>query len=507
MRVRWHAFDREAVEVTRFVTDAQWSVSIFAPWESASLTMRMREDQAAQVFLDRPYTPVLGDWVSIHDDADALVFWGSVSRIGRRESADPSGALSIPFWSVTLESWFSALARHRIYVAPGLKNELQVTARAYIIDSTTWGDLVSAWLTSFGFEGPGSFLASLWKTEVGLGFPLIGMRAPETLGAYLRLSTGGALAFSDVPIVYDPESALDKAVDRQGQMLPILGNSLASLQSARPGGSVIDMVRNSFSGDANLIEMFPSLEVGGDGKLRPALIYRLRPLLLEPLRRLGGEPEAQPLAAERTGLFQTPVSIKPGLNPTRYELRRVYALNGWEWSEDSRINTVVVNSAFASNSPQALGLVARPVVDGPDVARHGARMLEVDWPFVPRYQEDEAKWQSFLGAAGVKPSTTVRDFLESLGELAATFNGRGEELISGSISVAFDPALKAGHWFTAQVGAGFWLTAYAQAMSHSLQVDNNGVSAGRTSITFIRGDVTDAPWQPARPRYRRVVQQ
>ncbi len=234
------------------------------------------------------------------------------------------------------------------------------------------------------------------------------------------------------------------APGREADEVP--GNRLPDIQSltGAQGVSALDILNGTFGADPNLVEMFASMEdvgTGGEamppnlvlyqklGKRLPVLIFRMRPWRTKPikLRRPDADAaapltETQEEAADKLlnqGLkalgFKT-IEPKPFKKVT-WRPDRAIALRAsdgtvveYRRSLDNHYNAATCNFALAPGTPLGyLWQAGLPIYDAHEVARFGAKLYEVNWPFFGQLgdADDPGAMSDLVSWPRQKPPTAI----------------------------------------------------------------------------------------------------
>lgn len=315
---------KNTIDVTSHVTSISMNLSLTQPWESCDLTLAIpgtRGFANRAVFRDPTVLPGPGDWVVIrarynrsieapenskYGGTPRAVFFGYVTDVSASASVDPAtGTKNFRTVKVTATSWFDAVARNQVYVAPqaartvgtffaksrstddlysrgvqalarrlGKDIGLRVAGASVPEQLRTWDELIDAITASLKSTesteviGEKSIAAqsdavgkSLEKAWVALGT----LRVPALLASqtvvYASGQTGvrGQYLADQVPVVYNEISRQQYAPRMTVEAVP--GWSLEGLKSIFPQGqSTIDLIMGAYMADQNMVELYPTLE-------------------------------------------------------------------------------------------------------------------------------------------------------------------------------------------------------------------------------------------------------
>jgi hypothetical protein len=550
-RVEFVGWQGEARDVTRFVTSLSWSCSVLAPWETITLGLRCdwvtlqqlipgqdngRRGVAGQVLQD----PRPGFVVVVRDPLGVALAWGRAARIRTRWSNNPEGASMTDAVEIACESWLSMLARARLVCV----SSPEYAVGAALVTVPEWYDLLTQTVLSRGLVSPPGESFDRWWRAAGAAF-----RVPDQL-----MGGGQGIYGTQIPLVFDRQSAAAYAPMRLPQTLRVPGTSLQAYGSASVRGSWLGWMQSTFVGDPSLCEMFPSLEyptervdasdgpwrdpedgveggiaipytdlgarsfagelttlAQGLGGAQPVLIYRQRPGLVEPLttssalnHARGDAPEV-PRAQEvgelewlPTSYAQEPIGQRPLFGVRWYDLDPQQVLDvDLSWDDSDRINGVNVSLSGAGAVGVGLwGALGQPIVGGrSEVENHGLRLLEVDWPICPPgvNVSELSKDQERLRAQIGDKVTALAEIVWALGA------GVDRDFFPARVTVqaAFAPYSRAGHWLRVDAGQGRKLTGYIDRVIHSMRAEDDGKLSARSTFTLSRvalGEGAQAPF-------------
>jgi len=480
MRVILHQYDFDPSDLTEFVQSVEWSESTAPPWGSLRLTLRMTLADAKATISKSTQGGnggSLGDWLILSQDDGKALMIARIVSVERSRQVQDVGGFTLEHVDITAEGWLDALGHLRMIVAPARGNWASEAARFYIRDFKSWGSTLTAWLSG-AFANIYALLSGIWEEIVSLELP------KSTQIGNLR---------------YVVVAGNQKA--RPKQQIDVPGSTIAALSAASTDTTILAMLQKGFGGDPRLVEFFPMMEapnkenssavpVEGTGGQVLSLIYRLRPFLTSPLSSESIEGAALARGAsmwttpyaERVGLFQEAITLKPDLDTESYTITadNIYSPPSFNWSDDERINAVHVEGIFSSGVSTSLGVVSEPFIAGADVARNGIRLYAPQWPFFIR--------------EGVVADQSIQDRLSAITEYAYAVAGQAEQYRDGQIEIAYRPKIHCGNWFSAEIHPGQWITAYAHAVSHRVRVDESGREVSRTTLGFVRGSVGAESW-------------
>jgi hypothetical protein len=500
------------LDVTAYVSDLSWTHSTARPWETIDLALNLPIDLWQAMLPGLPAnspdrTPSTGFWVVVKTPNSrgslSAVAWGRATRVRVGLSVvATSGHQSIQPVRIACESWLSTLSKSRVLLAA---SDNAWGKPGFVYKMQSWGPALKALLRSMGERNPGTILDALWRE-------IVRVTVPDTLaGADLTLG-------QQVPVVFDQDSADASTPMRKLQHKDVPGYAINAFGSVLPQSTIWQWLESTFGADPSLVELFPSLEFpsflapkGSEGNgadnaepvytqvgkalgAQPVLIYRLRPVLLEGITQAAvsravqaatHNPAAQVAvpASQQIGTFQVPISEEPGVPVDWYDFPadEIRGLPLIEWSDDDRCNMVYSDTPIQPKTQIALhGILGTPIVDADDVARHGLRIYEAAWPFLPATIPDDEP-------AGRE---TLSRRLDSLIEYTWVAAAKGETYARGQFSSVYKPWVKAGMYGTAEIRQGQKpkiLTFYIDSVTHSVHVDAEGAIDRISEVHYSRG--------------------
>lgn len=467
-------------------------------------------------------------------------------------------------------SWIHMLNMSRIVITP---SDQSVVTPGFWYNLKAWADKIDQ-IVENGLNGtsPGELLEKLWIDQEAEG--LCHMMLPNSLASGIGRSVAEPLLVKDqIPVIWDRATCAQYAPQRLPQHIWVPGSAFNAFGNTLPRGTLWQWIRQTFAVDERVVELFPVLsypskrravpgrnappfeddpsgstisivpETGSPGEAnmtalgkalgaQPALMYRLKPMLLAPLTQTEGTKirrqraqnnpalsdddrerlyEQVPFAqrvAQATGKFTSygQQAIEPSdlteSNWYSFDLGEITEFD-CQWDEDNRVNAVYVKTPLQPTTQMELhGLLGVPVISERDVRKYGLRMYDVEWPFLPS-GGTEAEANDQEGFTLTEQLTALIDlFYAILGSDDESYNFGTGRLVSKQ----YKPWIKAGNWVTGELpewerveveGAGLGLlggdgvtsgfTAYAHTVVHSVTVQPNGGAILReTSIEFER---------------------
>ena len=263
-------------DVTQFVTSIRIGHAVNPPWDTMTIGLALPRHLLDLILTGDAGTGGhrhvhTGGWVVVrasagtgdkHVGRPALGF-GCVEHI-KFAFQDIGGIADVPVQGTTIVmleciSWFQAAGRSNIRLA--LTDEK--TTYGGVQDVTEWYPIIAEAIKNSTSTDLGYALEQLWSK-------VSGMITPDTLCA--------ALFGTSVPVVYNAHLAGNYAPDRAGAVLPVRGQGFLNLPVINPESDLWQWLSATFVPDANIVELFPSLEYPhlgpGDKKHTPVMSAR-----------------------------------------------------------------------------------------------------------------------------------------------------------------------------------------------------------------------------------------
>ncbi len=537
VEVHRHGLDR-AIPVSQHVVSVSWTRSIAQPWESATVGFKL------PVFVVVDLVRV-GDWLVARDRDGAAIFWGHVSDVSGGVSSRGT-QVATEVTSVTVESWFAALNRVKVYVPAGWTN-----TRGTLFNVTDW---YAATVPVWDPLAAGEIGASLQAVHRALA------------RVKLPASLGGGYIGEEIPVVWNDDEAKKYAPGRAGSVDPLsVGGGAFPFQLSAPfyQSSVAETYQSVFVPESMLVEMFPSLEAGDAlskdtalGKVlgrQPVLVYRVRPWRSRPLAEAATTFINFPLLTDKVSfadetayaLLQGQIDLQQAVdsinasvarqslapsqtlsklqvlqgstvNHTAADmqfavLERLFRKVTWDlaqakrlvpsavrsvkfrWNDSNRVNvTSVALAAEADSALEALPGAGLPIADDESVLAHGVRLAKpsVPWHLVtgsPDYlmymRAYAAQLMQFQwGAHAMCSGEIMLDPPDATGS-ATVLPPKG-----AMQSTAVDSQLRAGEILIVKIGsAPSALNCYIDSVTHSYAVSGSGAEGLQCSISYSRG--------------------
>jgi len=260
-------------DVTQFVSSIRISHAINPPWDTMTIHLQLPRHLLDLVLTGDPgegghrhiHT---GGWVVVRANSwtgdksitGPAIGFGCVEGI-KFAFQDIDGIAGATVQGTTAcvidcISWFTAAGRSNIRL--DVTNEKATTGG--IQDSNSWFPIIFEAVTNSSSPDLGYCLQQLWEK-------VSKMATPDTLT--------DELFGNIVPVVYNAHLAGNYAPDRAGATLPVRGQSFLNLPVILPESDLWQWLSATFVPDANIVELFPSLEYPhldpGEGQSTPVM--------------------------------------------------------------------------------------------------------------------------------------------------------------------------------------------------------------------------------------------
>jgi len=245
-------------DVTQFVSSIRIGHSINPPWDTMTIQLQLPRHLLDLILTGDPGEKGhrhihTGGWVVVRanswtgDDTikGPAIGFGCVENI-KFAFQDVGGISDVPVQGTTAcvidcISWFTAAGRSNVRLA--ITDEK--TTEGGIQDANSWFPIIAEAITNSTSPDLGYCLQQLWEKTCK-------MATPDTLT--------DELFGNIVPVVYNAHLAGNYAPDRAGAMLPVRGQSFLNLPVILPESDLWQWLGSTFVPDANIVELFPSLE-------------------------------------------------------------------------------------------------------------------------------------------------------------------------------------------------------------------------------------------------------
>lgn len=503
---------------------ASYRDSIHPPWGDAHLEILFSTGEKTGD------EPIIGDWVAIRRESGVTEFLGRVKKTlnGMRQST-LDGPLDTASSEVWADGWLATLNRADVHFDFTRQRNVGtlLTAKEFI-------DLTLSIEKALTFDSLGEVLARIWEQMDWLALPEGIVRPPEA-------ESGGNTGYSaplstEVKVISGWETAKTYAPTRAYQ--PVPGPRVVALESAvAQGHKAADLLRGTFNPCEEMIEFFPSLEPIAGLKdeemtdlasalgVMPVIMYRIHPWRLTPLdelaksfiayRRSGIDPKTGGVI-ERRSIDQSKLSEAKrkafiGGDAFRVVTWRKACVKGDDTcrlkvtdlldfsvdeDDDRRINAVGVNATYV-NEPllpwmEAVGL---PIMDEDtsiegeedgvprgqiELARHGMRLMQLQWPFLPPADPETNVGVDLLA------------YVRTVAAQAFSWYRNAHRLGNGVIEVPLRYDVRHGGFVTIEGLPRGTFTAYVESVGRKVMVDGDGAESGTTTIEFSRGAYDDS---------------
>jgi len=519
-----------ATGLNPWVRSVSWVGATHDPWDSVSLTLRLPMELL--ITSDGEGTrirPVSGDWIVIRESrkgpllalgyVDTANYAVSVEQ-SPNDAGDAADTVSLSDYQVSCIGWMDLLNRVQVLASATIKNRIGT-----IFSLQSWSEVIKALVMGATEDvGPSLshflYLVAQVKMPKSLGESLISNMVAVVHGIQSRN------AYASVP-----DGMLEGAPRREAESIP--GPTLNALQAV--GGteatSVTGLMVGAYGADPGMIEMFPTIEGGGDLSLgddpvdtadigKKVLLLRRNAARSRTTEALDSQPGDESSAANvRTAnaSLQRNLVLMYRMRPWRdvplgtykkyakkWRMSTLGMFDGVTWNpeqavtvkrskvfslalgiaENDKINAVTVGLPFAQDSAvryyQSAGL---PVQDKSSVIRHGLRLYQPNWPFLPDIDNGR-----------LPKNFNYLAFMRTIALQAYQWHYDSSRFLSGVATVHFDPRLRHGEIVRVEVPEKLLpkhfksdtMVGYAEKVEHTITVVGS-TAMKRTTVSFVRG--------------------
>lgn len=432
-------------DLTPFVVSINTTNTTRAPYQRATLNLKIPFKLIKDVIPLRNNTYDLDAWIILKDEGDCF-FFGKTSGMNTGITVKEEGLHeTIPF-SISVESFLYPMMTGQTFLSG-----LNVGLDGHIFDLKAWGPTLSNIMTApFETRHVGKVFETLFH-ELSHYYKI-----PPTIAENTTLEA--------VKIVYDRQSALKHAPKREGLHKSVLGLAI-NAQNAIARGTAWNLVSNPFDADPTIIELFPSLEdVEPNEDLKPieralnkklTILYRFRPLQIESV-------EGSPASETYEDPFKKAYHIDQTLI-TSFSIGH---------TDTDRINAVYIDTPLnQSRSLELFNLIGRPILNKEDIEKNGLRLYKANYPFFP---------------IGKKDQDTPAGFIQYLIDVVGSIALNTHHFFNGNLTAKYLKDIQPGSWIYVRI-EGHSFLAYAEEIKHQINVNKHGLQTRRTSIQFTRG--------------------
>lgn len=512
--VRRHIHGQQSpVDLTDYTTALDIALSTREPWTSITTSLRLP-------FAARDLAPDPGDHITIHNDASPrAIAWGHTADAPSpgliREGTKLHGGTT----RTRAVSWLRMLAEAQVYAHA---SPSRTTTVGTLFNLEDWSRRAAEVLGVVNGRH-GEQLTKLLRL-------LARLRLPESLG--------GGLLGDSIAVAHDSETSarlgLHSRIDR------VMGPRLASDQVWPGATNALSMLVSLFQPDRNFVELYETLcPVGGNlGQIMGETmdIERARLESQDRLGRAGFTAESSELNEERAEVdylrssraivgdgalvgrlkaiptlvyrifpgrvasLASYLKTSPGMSvyDRAIEMARTLFPEAITWpgpeftfeshevvdfpnpmrTNAERVNAVAVDPGIASEVVKFWEQAGLPILDEPDIARFGLRMLDIRWPY---FAPEDADWVAWL---------------QLVSGLAAQLFLRRERFYTGTFRARLRLDMQQGRAFEIRMPNGRRFAGYAETVRHNVTREGT-VLAGWTTVSYSRGHYDDQNALPA----------
>lgn len=457
--------DVEEVDLTQWVKNISLTKSILEPYDNARLDLAIPYELEVLPSVSATGAIDLDSWIVIYhqgreDSRERAVFLGCLAGVTSGFYAVTGGELEggVRARDVSLrcESWLKVMRAGQIYLSG--KTELV----GHVLDIDQFGERFrQLGALPFKSRNVGDALRGFW-TELAQHY-----RLPERL-------TGSSLGF-EVSVISDEETAQRDAPERAPYQKGVYGLALNAVSGALGGSGATawGIIRSVFSGEANMIELFPSLEPTDTEEsdlskklgARPVLIYRLKPFTFSDYHT---EKDSALRQVENTSSASRVARVLFSNDVLSVDLSQ---------SDSDRINGVYVHTPLTpSRGVELFGLAGEPHFNEDDIDRQGLRLFRGQWPFFP-----QGKRRATAEGYGVE--------IQNIIDLATAITEDDHRYLNGTLQTRARLDIQAGEWVKVDLSPHKEraLVCYVETVSSNITVREDGVIIQRSTLEFTRG--------------------
>jgi len=462
---QWASYTNK-IYLTKYCTNCDYSASIYPPYGSASITLRIPPEEIEDLLELRPGTSIeTGSWITIESkgdfldsDAQTSSFSNQLSVVfyGRVSSVQQSLAIAIddgvPFSEITINvaHFFSPFMLAQTRRTPLRVGKIKEIHPAAIGEAQTKNNVILAGLERFAET------RSDESIEVALQYFL------DALGHFAYYVPPSP---TKSPIKVVAQVGFDKI---QGRPAPSYYTSAFRQRTATMWG----ILQSIFLPNQDMLEMFPRLEHTSLEHLKEgmAMVYRYKPV--------------NPTVDVPPGAYASTFFGKRAPKEHLKIEEKIVSSISLSWSEGSRINAINLSIPFEigeGGDSLLFGVGCSPVFDQIDINTNGLRMYTANTPFIAQGSQPDK-----IALYNTKAPSALAERLYLL-------LGEGEKYASGTITCLYDAALISyiGSW--AEISTKkMKLTFYITNVRNSFAVDPmSGVPIARSFIEVERASYGD----------------
>lgn len=494
-------------DITKYCKSVSWSDGTSRPWSTIDANLKIPfgnllrsefagVDADADLADDPPEPPetgtdddpyrtkirrgialLSGHWLTVTDlFSGRLKAFGHILAKPDGQSGATGGRFASSPMTIRTESWIDFLGSLTLQI---------FNSRAESFGSLLGFDKFNELFALFaGFSGEQAITSSTptqsSEQTSGLGFQVDKMERIFAILGDIRIPKtiipGVTKLYELCNAVFDSDTASKFAPSRTTDRVP--GVSSAGLYWREPNGTIVDLITSLFQPDPRMVEFFPSLEpiyqsvsAKQDGaSVASTVIHRFKPWRKSPLSKVRQTSSGKSVVGTKLLEKVTWVLDKSTARISKNDIVRINK----QQSDAERINIVTAAWPVAGISePLWLEQSGLPIYDRGSIERHGAR------PFVLR-------WDFTTPDNGV--DSDITDYLRALAYQAWQWYGHGHRFRSGTLETRYlGDRVRHGEPFIIDDLYPKEFVAYAERVTHGMELVNGAVASARTQIQFTRG--------------------
>lgn len=481
------------LNITKYCTSCDYSASVFPPYGSATITLRISHNDAfakglLSVYDNTYQKPIMkpGRWVTISSPSSqgfvnslgdllnysspdaAILFYGRVSSVQQDLSIGIDDAVPFSQFVITVDHFFSPFMSSQTRRTPLRIEKIKEIHPAAIGESEVKNNVILEGLNRFADTRSDEHI------EDALQYFL------DSLGHFAFVSTEGV---NDTDIKVVTQTGPDRI---QGRPAPSYYTSAFRQRTATMWG----LLQSIFYPNQELLELFPRLDHNATSvSSAMKMVYRYKPL----------NPSID--TPQNSYMFEFFGPDKTSREHLKIESAQVSSIS-LSWNESSRTNAINLSIPFEigeGGDSLLFGVGCVPVFDQVDINTYGLRAYTANTPFIAQGSQPDAiaKYNQ------IAPSALAERLYLLLGE--------GEKYATGTITCIYDAKLISyiGSWATLTMPDYKDLTFYILGVRNSFAVDPfSGAPIARSFIEIERASyvfMAKPKFTPKQVRLQRTV--
>lgn len=504
LKIEVHSFRKGSpFDLTPWVRSVVWNESLTPPWETIEVQLTIpfgiQVDATKRDAIDNRNSAggsiqayyvesVAGgriaigvdDWITVSDTSGLLAF-GKIDTRSRGLHGEPGGKVVSDPTLISTVGWLDYLCASTVQVAAGLEADL----------GTLFSGLErSVYFNFLSLVGNGISAESISPMLKLLGH----MHYPASI-----FGGDGFGRVGDLPIVIFADDGNRRIHAPNRVTDEIRGINMSGFRFNTPSGTILDMVLGLFQPEPRMIEFFPSLEApanptgSGERKAYPVVVHRMRPWRTRSVRDMEQISAGGSRPSIRTDAFDKPTwDVSRALMLGGGDVHSLQPIQG----EAERCNVVsFIWSAVGLSEPFMLEGAGAPVYDASNVARFGARPVNLRWDFLQFNSSDSVDARKRQAAeigrqakVGELNESDMLDFMRGYMYQGWQFYGHAHAFESGTINARYlGRSARPGEIVRVALGARRPYTAYMERITHKVVMRQGGSMQASTGIQFSRG--------------------